>query len=232
MPHLSVPDSLRAFVLQLEILAHRGWWLHPDEKNGETALRRAFAAGYGIETDLRDCNGEIVVSHDMPQAGAMTLDALLRIYVTYSTRPTLALNIKADGLADAVRDLLANHAVERYFVFDMSVPDTLGYLARGMTVFTRRSEFETGSTLDGRAAGRWLDAFEAAHVAPDLLVDMLDAGAAAALVSPELHGKPHLEAWHSWRDALAGRLSNDSVMLCTDLPDAAASFFQTQGDVS
>ena len=218
--------------MQLEILAHRGWWLHPDEKNSETALRRAFAAGYGVETDLRDCNGEIVVSHDIPRTGAMTLDVLLRIYGTYSTRPTLALNVKADGLADAVLDLLSHHAVERYFVFDMSVPDTLSYLTRGMTVFTRRSEFETGSTLDGRAAGRWLDAFETPHVAPNLLVDTLDAGTAAALVSPELHGKPHLEAWQSWRNALADRSDDARILLCTDLPDAAASFFQIQGDVS
>jgi glycerophosphoryl diester phosphodiesterase len=146
--------------LPLEILAHRGWWTRPDEKNSPAALARAFAAGYGIETDLRDCAGEIVVSHDMPQTGTMTFDALLDLYLSHDTRPTLALNVKADGMAATIADRLATRGITQYFVFDMSVPDTLGYLAQGSTVYTRRSEFERGSRLDERAAGIWLDAFE------------------------------------------------------------------------
>lgn len=211
--------------MHLEILAHRGWWHQPKEKNSRTALARAFAAGYGIETDLRDCAGEIVVSHDMPQPDAMTFDALLDLYLSYPTRPTLALNVKADGMAATIAEQLATRGITQYFVFDMSVPDTLGYLAQDMTVFTRHSEYETGSPLDDRAAGIWLDAFERPFVALDNLDRVLDRGQVAALVSPELHRKPHEDAWRAWRDALATRTDDARVMLCTDLPDRAQTYF-------
>lgn len=211
--------------MQIDILAHRGWWLHADEKNSEAALRRAFAAGFGVETDLRDCDGTIVVSHDMPRTGAMTLDALLDLYLSYPGRPMLALNVKADGMAASVAEHLERHGVTQYFLFDMSVPDALGYLTQDMTVFTRRSEFERQSLLDDRAAGLWLDAFIAPFVPVSDIEDALDAGAAIALVSPELHGKPHEEAWQTWRTLLTTRPSTMPVMLCTDLPDAAHAYF-------
>lgn len=211
--------------MHLEILAHRGWWHKPEEKNGRTALARAFAAGYGIETDLRDCAGEIVVSHDMPQPGAMTFDALLELYLSYPMRPTLALNIKADGMAVAVAGQLKARGITQYFVFDMSVPDTLGYLTHDLTVYTRKSEYEAGSKLDERAAGIWLDAFERPFVTPEDLDSVLDRGQIAALVSPELHRKPHEDAWRIWRDTLARRTGVARVMLCTDLPDQAETYF-------
>ena len=211
--------------MHLEILAHRGWWYQPEEKNSRTALARAFAAGYGVETDLRDCAGEIVVSHDMPQPGAMTFDALLDLYLSYPTRPTLALNVKADGMAATIAERLTSRGITQYFVFDMSVPDTLGYLAEGMTVFTRHSEYEAESLLDERAAGIWLDAFERPFVAPDDIDRVLGRGQIAALVSPELHRKPHEDAWRVWRDTLATRSDDAGVMLCTDLPDRAETYF-------
>lgn len=219
------PTAIKASILHLDILAHRGWWHRPEEKNSQVALARAFAAGYGVETDLRDCAGEIVVSHDMPQPGAMTFDALLDLYLSYPTRPTLALNVKADGMAAAIAARLTGRGITQYFVFDMSIPDTLGYLAQGMTVYTRHSEYERGSTLDARAAGIWLDAFERPFVAPENLTAVLDRGQIAALVSPELHRKPHEAAWRVWHDTLAARNCDDRVMLCTDLPDRAEIFF-------
>ena len=107
----------------------------------------------------------------------------------------------------------------------MSVPDTLGYLAQDMTVFTRHSEYEAGSRLDERAAGIWLDAFERSFVAPDDIDRVLGRGQIAALVSPELHHKPHEDAWRVWRDTLATRSDDARVMLCTDLPDQAETYF-------
>ena len=45
--------------MRREVRAHRGWWLTPAEKNSKAAFERALAAGYGIETDVRDCDGEL-----------------------------------------------------------------------------------------------------------------------------------------------------------------------------
>jgi glycerophosphoryl diester phosphodiesterase len=219
----------------MEILAHRGWWLQPGEKNSKAAFERALAAGYGIETDVRDCDGELVISHDMPRRATgqppISLAAFLELYTSYPGRPTLAINIKADGLQEPVQAALSARAVSSYFVFDMSVPDTLGWLRRGMPVFTRRSEFETGSSLDVQAKGLWLDAFETPHVRAADIAATLRAGKQAAIVSPELHGKPHREAWAEWRGLLGALTAGERrhVLLCTDFPGEAAQYFAGLG---
>jgi hypothetical protein len=219
----------------MEVLAHRGWWLQAGEKNSKAAFERALAAGYGIETDVRDCDGELVISHDMPRRTSahrpMTLAEFLDMYAGYPGRPTLAINIKADGLQEPVQAALSAHAVSSYFVFDMSVPDTLGWLRRGMPVFTRRSEFEPGSMLDARAQGFWLDAFEAPHVRAGDVVATVKSGRRAAVVSPELHGKPHDKAWAEWREVLGALTAGErgNVLLCTDLPGEAANYFTGLG---
>ena len=215
----------------MEILAHRGWWLQPGDKNSKAAFERALAAGYGIETDVRDCDGELVISHDMPRRASaeplMTIAAFLDLYTSYPGRPTLALNVKADGLHEPVQAALTARAITSYFVFDMSVPDTLGWLRRDMPVFTRRSEFETGSSLDGRARGFWLDSFETPYVRAADIAATIKAGKRAAIVSPELHGKPHLEAWAEWGGVLASltAVERGNVLLCTDFPGEAESYF-------
>ena len=219
----------------MQILAHRGWWLQPGEKNSKAAFERALAAGYGIETDVRDCDGELVISHDMPRRASpeplMTLAAFLDLYASYPGRPTLALNVKADGLHEPMQTALAARGIISYFVFDMSVPDTLGWLRRGMPIFTRRSEFETGSSLDARGQGFWLDAFETPYVLAADIVAATRAGKRATVVSPELHGKPHLEAWAEWRTALLALTAGErgNVLLCTDFPGEAEAYFAGLG---
>ncbi|UVV76362.1 hypothetical protein NXW84_21120 [Bacteroides fragilis] len=47
----------------MEIIAHRGFWNKESEKNTLTAIKRAIDNGYGFETDYRDNNGTIVISH-------------------------------------------------------------------------------------------------------------------------------------------------------------------------
>ena len=63
------------------ILAHRGVWQNPVEKNSAAALRRALENGFGVETDIRDLDGQLVISHDPPRAGAMRLADFLDAYV-------------------------------------------------------------------------------------------------------------------------------------------------------
>lgn len=216
----------------MRILAHRGWWTTPGEKNARSAFERAFSAGYGIETDIRDCDGQLVVCHDLPAYTAdrdlqMRFSDFLDLYTSFPARPMLALNVKSDGLAANLQAVLTDRRINEYFVFDMSVPDTLAYLHAGMPVFTRRSEFETGSVLDDRADGLWLDAFESSHVSGEAITSHVKAGTTVAIVSPELHKRPHLVAWHEWRECWLKlpKTDRDKTMLCTDHPDEAAAFF-------
>ena len=57
----------------MKILSHRGYWNNLTEKNSKSAFRRSFQLGFGTETDVRDLNGELVISHDMPIFDEATL---------------------------------------------------------------------------------------------------------------------------------------------------------------
>src|ERR1700744_6344591 len=124
------------------ILAHRGHWLDPAERNVLAAFERAFRNGYGVELDVRDLDGELVVSHDPPGRDALPLNALVAAYRAHGCAGCLAVNIKADGLEALVADALRDVPASRWFAFDMSVPDMLLYARAGLPFFTRHSDVE------------------------------------------------------------------------------------------
>lgn len=213
------------------ILAHRGFWRESAEKNTPAAFERAFRGGYGIETDVRDQNGVLVVSHDPPVGKCLAWDTLLNLYVETGSPGRLAINIKADGLAEAViRSLQDRDLLDRSFVFDMSVPDMRPYLGRGIPVFTRFSDVETAPPFYDRTQGLWVDDFAGDWASSQRAVQDLAGGMSVAMVSPELHGKPHVGAWAAWRDDFRGEVARsglfgDRLMICTDLPEEARDWF-------
>ena len=208
----------------MKILAHRGHWLTPPEQNSSAAFARAWSGGHGIETDLRDRDGGIVVSHDPANADTMRFEALLQAHAAQAPDAPLALNIKADGLQEPVSRLLAKYRVRDFFVFDMSVPDSLHYLRVGMPVFLRLSEYESETTLFDKAAGVWLDAFESQWWTLDLVRALCARGKSVAIVSSELHRRPHEALWRRLKE-IEGKV-REKLMLCTDFPEAASRFFR------
>ncbi|RFA22632.1 phosphodiesterase [Subtercola boreus] len=202
----------------MRVLSHRGHWLEQGEKNTLAAFERSFAGGFGTETDLRDVLGSIVISHDMPSGAEMTAAEFLALEGAAAL--PLALNIKADGQAVAVRDLIEKAGASQAFVFDMAVPDTLAYFAAGVPVYTRMSEVEQQPAWLSRSAGVWLDAFEGTWYDRDLVEKLLDS-VSVCVVSPELHGRPHPETW----ELLAPLAGHPQLSICTDLPLHAATFF-------
>ncbi|MFN0019028.1 MAG: hypothetical protein ACKVP0_12260 [Pirellulaceae bacterium] len=200
----------------LQILAHRGLWKSPEEKNSLAALALALRQGFGLETDVRDCAGELVISHDPPRAGALSLRSLLEEYKSLGATGTLALNIKADGLAQPLRLLLAEYGIPNYFVFDMSVPDTLGYARDEMPFFTRHSEFETVPALLERSNGIWLDAFQSDWYNAAVIEGHLQGGKQVCVVSPELHRRSKDNVWRLLRQVAS---PGPNVLCCTDFPE-------------
>lgn len=204
----------------MHILAHRGWWIDPAEKNSEAAFRRAFEAGFGIETDVRDQNGELKISHDMPVGSdLMTLDRLLDIRAEYPQAGTIALNIKADGLQAGVIAAFAARPAP-VFCFDMAVPDALGYLRQSFPTYTRHSEIEPVPPFYDQAEGVWVDAFFGEWITADVIRQHRSAGKKIALVSPELHRREPQPAWDVWRE-----FSGDDISICTDFPDRVQAFW-------
>jgi hypothetical protein len=209
----------------IRLLAHRGDWTFPEERNSRAALLRAFQGGYGIETDIRDHAGRIVIAHDKPDGTEMSLEDLLAMMAAEAPAGgmPLALNVKADGLAADVAAALRGLPRGGWFVFDMSVPDLLSYLKAGLPAFTRISDVETEPVALRQCAGLWVDGFFEDWTDFARLHRFLDEDKMIAVVSPELHGRNHVEFWRRFRGS--GLDKRPGVMLCTDFPAEAGAFF-------
>ncbi len=214
---------MRAANDALRFVAHRGFWRTAGEKNTREAFERALREGHGIETDVRDAYGKLVISHDMPKGTEMSVEEFLALCTRHPASRPLALNVKADGLHAALREAVELAGLDGYFVFDMSVPDTLGYLRQGTPTFTRMSEYEPRPAFLERAQGVWLDAFESDWFDAGTIARLVEKGKQVCVVSPELHGRDHAGVWQLMREAGFGR--SPLVSLCTDLPDRAREFF-------
>lgn len=205
------------------ILSHRGYWRTKAEQNKTTAFERSFRMGFGIETDIRDVNGSLVVAHDPPKVGEMSLDEFFQLYSDSGRGMRLALNIKSDGIANLLYKAIRRYRITDYFVFDMSVPGTLPYLARGMKVFTRQSEEEEKPSFYSRAVGIWMDSFYGDWVTERSVAAHARVGKAVCVVSPELHGRAPDALWT--RLAKIPHRYHKEVMLCTDYPARARKYF-------
>lgn len=201
------------------IISHRGYWKTVPEKNGVVAFRRSFDLGFGTETDVRDLNGKLVISHDMPLSGAMPFTEFLAL--TDGKLP-LALNIKSDGLAELLKMEMAGYDRSAWFVFDMAIPDMRMHLKAGNPVFARMSEVETVPAWLDECEGIWLDNFDGEWFDESIVAGLLDTGKRVCVVSSELHRRDYSALWEMLRP-LANR---ENLMLCTDVPEQAQDFFR------
>lgn len=206
------------------IISHRGYWKSNEEKNTPAAFERSFRLQYGTETDIRDCNGGLVISHDVPSSNATSIDAFFTLYNQHNASLPLALNIKCDGLQTLLKNKLTQYNIANYFVFDMSVPDTLGYIKEDMNFYTRHSEYEAAPAFYEQAKGVWLDAFQSAWYTSETIQQHLNNEKHVAIVSPELHKREHLSLWSYLKKHALHH--SDKIILCTDLPEDATQYFK------
>ena len=205
----------------MKILCHRGFWRNAEEKNTLDALSRAVAAGYGFESDVRDYCGRLVISHDIANENSPALDDVLKILSSADDKFCFAINIKADGLIDLLKNSLEKYFLENYFVFDMSIPQTLNYRDAKFKFFTRQSEFEPVPTLYDDADGVWIDSFKSEWISVELIKKHLSAGKKVCVVSSELHSRDPQGLW-----TLLKPIKNLDWYLCTALPLEAEKFFK------
>jgi glycerophosphoryl diester phosphodiesterase len=203
----------------MNIISHRGYWKTSHEKNSTVAFRRSFKLGFGTETDVRDLDGALVISHDMPKRGAMGMSEFLAL--TGGKLP-LALNIKSDGLAEPLHDAMAAYDRSAWFVFDMSIPDMRMHLKAGNPVFTRISEVEQEPVWLDECEGVWLDHFDREWFDIDFVTSLLDTGKRVCVVSSELHRRDYSSLWKM----LLPLAACENVMVCTEEPEKAQDFFK------
>ena len=204
----------------MKILSHRGHWREPGEKNSPVAFMRSLELRFGLETDVRDCAGRLVISHDMPRGSEVCFDHLISLF--HDAGLTLAINVKADGMAAPLKSALASYNIESWFAFDMSIPDMRTYLDEELPVFARVSDVERQPAWIDEVAGIWLDSFKVDHYDVRRIYEFLDVGKQVCVVSPELHGWSHDPLWA----AIQPLADQPGLMLCTDFPDEARAFFK------
>lgn len=213
-----------------KLISHRGAWSKREDQNSNHSLMDALSSGFGVETDLRDVNGSVGISHDpIDDTKRKTHESFLQFVETakeHHFRGPLALNIKCDGLQELhIQESL--EGLSNFFFFDMSIPEQVRYARVGLPFAIRVSEFESfeSSLLIkkiSKPAAIWLDGFDS-----DWFLDPAEWGMLKkrsellpiVIVSPELHGRDSartIEAFLEEKD-------NPNILLCTDMADEVLS---------
>jgi hypothetical protein len=202
--------GFNAETLKSRIYCHRGFWASEDQQNTSEALENAIRSGFGIETDVRDHLGSIVISHDPVISSFSALDTLPK------TSTPIAFNIKTDGLLK-----VGNVDIEEYllnpgsFVFDGSIPEMLKYRERNLPHALRLSEYEREVAWLSQYI--WLDAFESDWWIKEEILSFLTEKHFVVVVSPELHGRSKSTVWEIISAEMIN--GNPNLGICTDYPD-------------
>jgi hypothetical protein len=207
----------------MEIISHRGYWKNINEKNTLDSFEYSFNNHLGTETDLRDYCGEVVISHDIPNSTCLSLNNFFETYLNFDDSLTLALNIKSDGLVHKIKKSISDYNIQNYFVFDMSIPDTLSYIDNNIKFYTRQSEFEIKPAFYNFATGIWLDSFNSIWYDCKIIECHLRENKKVAIVSSDLHKRNNKDLWELIK--MNNFHLNDNILLCTDLVDEAKNYF-------
>lgn len=205
------------------VLAHRGYWNSSIERNSPKAIRTALEKGYGFESDVRDYMGKMVISHNIADSSCQEAEEVFRWLRDFNDEHCFAINIKADGLKDILKNYFEQYGIENYFLFDMSVPQMVEFREMGLRYFTRQSEVEQEPCLYDDAAGVWVDGFWSTDwITEELVAGHMAAGKEVCLVSPDLHGKDYMDFWQMVK---GWQVDSSKLLLCTDHPDEAREVF-------
>lgn len=141
-------------------------------------------SNFGIELDIRDQNGDLVVSHDVPTYPSIKLvDFLKKI----DKRKLVALNIKSTEIEKSLKKIISDADLKNYFTFDWPIPSLIKAQNNNLICAFRLSEYE--KELFPNCSWIWIDSFKHIWYDEKILAELKDKGFNLALVSPELHGR-------------------------------------------
>lgn len=220
--------------MPVQILAHRGYWKEKSKQNTLGSFRSALDQGVGLETDFRDYNGQLVISHDMPTADASLAS---HVFTALQDHPNFqkvvyALNIKSDGIQTLVKQFIDQFGLhENSFVFDMSGPSHFSFtkVLPAKNIGTRISDIENPPLFLKESKWIWVDQFEEFIFTADELKAFQSRDKILVFVSPELHKRDHNDLWDfiEANFECKGKLDPSPIYLCTDLVDEAKKRFNT-----
>lgn len=202
----------------MKIICHRGLWTSKKSQNSLKACDKGMKHFAGIEIDLKNKNGEIVLSHD-PLTKKQDAPLLAEVF-KQNPNSFFAMNIKEDGLSAELHKLIKKYKIKNYMCFDLSVPEKQQYLKKNLKVFERMGDIDPAPVSKG---GLVLDVFELKNWSKTLAqLKKQYPKNALFIISPELHGQDHLTVWKLLKKNFP---SHSGHFLCTDRPEEADLFF-------
>ncbi len=197
-----------------QIFAHRGFWREGGSSpNSLESLNSAFEEGFAVETDVRDQQREIVISHD--PCGTSTYNSFNWELLALGR---IAINIKSDGLVPGFTDLTDHIRDSQSFVFDCSFPQIMQFRNASIPHALRISEFER--ELPWKPEYIWLDAFNDDWWIKDVKIRKMMDEIPTVIVSPELHAREFLKVWEEFSNLTK---EVESIGICTDFPHQLSS---------
>lgn len=187
----------------------------------ENIAQGIFSQADGIEFDIRDSNGEIIVQHDAFQGGQPFADFLKycpfnKIYIV---------NVKSEGIEECAIKLLELNNIFNFFLLDCSIPMMvkLGKIGEHRLA-VRFSEFESLETVEAMAPfvkWVWVDVFTKLPLTKAIEERIHKLGLMICLVSPELQKqqdkvkiyKEHIQKENIRIDAVCSKQYNKEIWM-------------------
>lgn len=149
----------------------------------------SFPEADGIEFDVRDSNGRIIVTHDPFTEGQPLEDFL------YFCPPEkfYIVNIKSEGIELKILQLLKEYSIKNFFFLDCSIPMMVKLGKQYTTnLAVRYSEYESIETVKKMAhlvEWVWIDTFTKIPLTQEQEQELHSLGLKLCFVSPELQGQ-------------------------------------------
>lgn len=192
----------------MELIAHR--------INTQDQLK-TLSQEYGVEVDIRSNGDQLYIHHDPFKNGE-----LFEEWIQSYRHGTLILNVKEEGLEQALIDIMKRHKIKDFFFLDQSFPFLMKWANKGeKRCAVRVSEFESidsALTLSNKVNWVWVDCFNHFPLDCASATKLKEAKFKLCLVSPELQGRdaeteiPQLQAL-----LVKEAITVDAV--CTKRPD-------------
>jgi hypothetical protein len=146
---------------------------------------------YGIEFDIRDSAGSIIVTHD-----PFTDGEILEEFLSKISKRFLIVNVKSEGIEERALELLKKYGFEDFFLLDCSFP-AIVKLSRleEKRIALRFSEYENfANVIDNKDKVRWVwvDCFTHFPLTKKIEEVFHAHGLKICIVSPELQGHSEL----------------------------------------
>jgi hypothetical protein len=177
-----------------------------------------FSKCDGIEFDIRDSDGHLIVQHDAFKTGQLFSE-----FLEYCpANKFYIVNVKAEGVEELAIQMLEAAGIQNFFLLDCGIPAIMKLKKRGeRRIAIRFSEVEPVemvTALQGCATWVWVDCFQKYPLTAEIAERFQQQGLKICLVSPDLQGRPddiepyvkELQDKHILFDAVCAKLWNHS----------------------